>query len=165
MANFSIALAALLIQERTAYKAVIQFWLNFTTLAKEGGGASHLDMPEIKQAVDSLFENIGFQLLAEIMFGVAGHIPRSYLYLASDLLLRLIQQYQNQARLWLKDILGLNSGISPRQQSLFVTCHFQNKLKAATRETFLKKAMTTRNVRRFKDVINEFAAQSRGIIE
>ena len=136
--------------ERSAFKSCVQYLIDLLGLKKDETDA-------LRSTIDLIFDQLGQLYFDEIIQGMVHSVPRTYLHLLSDLLYKFVMRYPDKARLWLRQSLALAPGTPVNPQD-----PVQQGPKSA-RDLLLKQAMTTRNIRRFKDVVKEFILQYRGL--
>jgi hypothetical protein len=143
--------------ERSAFKSCVQYLIDLLGLKKD-------ETDVLRSTIDLIFDQLGQLYFDEIIQGMVHSVPRTYLHLLSDLLYKFVMRYPDKARLWLRQSLAwlrqslaLAPGTPVNPQD-----PVQQGPKSA-RDLLLKQAMTTRNIRRFKDVVKEFILQYRGL--
>ncbi|ORX90935.1 ARM repeat-containing protein [Basidiobolus meristosporus CBS 931.73] len=134
------AVSGLGLQERLALRSGIGFMVDLIGL--NTGNQAILD------SIDHVVNTFGQQIMQELLMGIGGRLPRSFVTLLTDLLYKLTGKYIQNCRQWLAILLA---------QENFPSSHIDKPSK----EAFAKSIMTTRGVKRFKEIVTEFSLRCR----
>lgn len=134
----SVALASLRVSERSSFRACTQFWIALITVQKR---CDHL-----KSESDAVLNIYGQVLMTELVQGLAGRSSRGFLEYQSEVLFHLHIQYSQQSRAWavmaMETLTNVDVGAREKYSRLWMGC---------------------RQLRRFKELGQEFAQACRGL--
>ncbi|KAI7898106.1 uncharacterized protein BX663DRAFT_526227 [Cokeromyces recurvatus] len=137
---FLFVIAGMGLQERLALKAALNFMADFVSQ----------DHRENDKIVDTIMINLGPQIMEQLLLGIGGRVPRSFLGPLIDVLYKITGKYMQESRQWL--------------QALLVKDGFPTTLvNSNDKETFLKGMLGTRSLKRFKETTNSFSIKCRGL--
>lgn len=158
-----MGLAGLRVQERAAFKSVIQFFILFFSLSSLPEPASvrsayYLPVLEITKTVGSVFTR-------ELMICILKLSPRSAQSFLADLLFQLMSHYSLLAGHWLKLALGLPSSLTGEPNRVSPPCldFDQLRMSETSRQMFVKQISGSRQQRKFKEAVKDFALKCRGL--
>ena len=153
-------IAGLHIEERTSFRTSMQLWVSLLDAVDDYETPtpeflSNSLAPFVNRPLKSIVVPLlGHRLVFDLMQGIAVEYPRSYNAMACDVIFKAIVRFPKVSRIWCRIGLGLQ-GDWPCRVSQYVS--------AADREVILKKLLTTRNIRKFKEVMKEVTAKCRGL--
>ncbi|KAI9145245.1 armadillo-type protein [Paraphysoderma sedebokerense] len=139
------AVVGLTLQERLASKSAILFMCEFV-----GQDTSSQRIAPYVSLIQDIINSMGLIVVRTVMMGIGYSSPRSYIPNLSDLLFKFLSRYPDPSRAWLTAVL---------QEPNFPTPNVSD----ADKSNFLKQALQTRHLRRFKDIVKDFSVKSRNL--
>ncbi|CAG8504703.1 10566_t:CDS:10 [Paraglomus occultum] len=136
------SIASLRTNERLALKAAINFMKEFL------GQSYHDD--QLNAASEKVIMTYGLEIMTELLAGIGGKTPRSYVPSVADVLYKMTSRHVEASSNWLRVLLSQDNFPSPN-------------VKQDAKDLFAKSILGTRNIRRYKDLVNEFSLKCRGL--
>lgn len=181
-----MGMAGLRVQERAAFKSVVQFFILFFALSSmPEPNAAAVTTPltavtitatkqsAYSQPVLEIARAVGPVFTRELLICSLRRSPRSALPFLSDLLYQLMSHYSVMAAHWVKLALGLPSTLSSTMQAVGESTTTmqppcldfgQLQITDTARQLFVKQLIGgNRQPRRFKDAVRDFAVKCRGL--
>ncbi|CAG8458064.1 10209_t:CDS:10 [Paraglomus brasilianum] len=136
------SIAGLRTYERLALKAAINFMKEFL------GQSYHDD--QLNAASEKVIMTYGLEIMTELLAGIGGKTPRSYVPLVADVLYKMTSRHVEASSNWLRVLLSQDNFPS-------------RNVKQDAKDLFAKSILGTRNIRRYKDLVNDFSLKCRGL--
>ena len=151
-----LMLASVNIKEKQAFRSNAQLFSSIMALASTSQLHSSGSAKSLMLWVSPMF----IHLLLE---GICHEMPRSLLHAAGELFYKFIIAFPNEARIYTRQALGLPT---PHTQtpSHPLQAYWGRQINADTsqRELFAKTVLSTRQLKRFREIIKDFATKTRG---
>ncbi|KAI8637789.1 hypothetical protein BD408DRAFT_423966 [Parasitella parasitica] len=140
---FLFVIAGMGLQEKLALRAALNFMADFINQVTQ-------ENSEIAKMIDTIIVDMGFQIMEQLLLGIGGRVPRSFLGPLVDVLFKIIGKYLQPSRQWLHTLLSMDGFPS-------------TLVSASDKEMFLKGVLGTRSFKRFKETTNAFSIKCRGL--
>lgn len=145
LALISMSIAGLKILERAAFKSVIQFLISFVSIDT----ASILTHARL--LVCEIIKSMWISLRNSLPPGLLFQLPRTYLAITSELLFKLISLYPAAMKQWLNEAFKSETPVMP------------SHISESACTDFIRTLLSTRQLRRFKEVVKLFVVKYRGL--
>ncbi|CAG8589354.1 4704_t:CDS:10 [Funneliformis caledonium] len=138
--KFSVA--GLGLQERLASNSAANFMGEFV--------GQNYDDKELAAGIENVMMTYGLEIMRELLLGIGGKLPRSFVISLSQVLFKMIGRYIEASREWLRTLLAQDNFPSPHVNQM-------------TKQNFAKGILSTRTLKRFHEIVTEFSIKCRDL--